>query len=588
MKRIFCLVLSAVLLLGLIGVGASAEGKLQLVVTGGTAAPGETVEVVLSAENNPGLKGIHCLVDYDDTVLIYKGYEALTPPPDEDGNQHTWSYAKKTHDLMWYFDGITEDYQMMTYDDEGLIKLRFQVAEDAAPGTYPVTLKFESSYHSVTGVRNNYTYSLSSDEFETVAGSVIVPGAATLEDGYYLIGQNGWDEDAIGPELKFERNTNSADEEYLLEVFLTEGEQLKVVRVENGEIVQWYPDPGDNYTVEQKYAGTKTVFFRPTKNEDSAWLYFGGHIYIGAALHTVEVYGSSLSLKGDIGLNFFLIVPNELQEDAGAYVILKNTADETTQKLMISEASTRTVDDNGTQIKVYQFSVKLAAKQMTEKVELRVYNGEGEQVNLVNHTTGEDVTETGYLYSVQDYVDKVHEKSTEKDLIALVDAMLDYGALAQIKFNNNTGNIPEVKANLDEVTADTLAKYQEKVTVGAVPGLTYYGTSLVTESTTEINVYFTPDEGSELADFTFKVGSKVYTPVEKDGKWMIKIPNIAAKDLDKTYTVTVSTAEGTVVKVKTCALSYAYKVVNKGTDEALVNLVKGLYLYNQAANVYFG
>ena len=64
--------------------------------------------------------------------------------------------------------------------------------------------------------------------------------------------------------------------------------------------------------------------------------------------------------------------------------------------------------------------------------------------------------------------------------------------------------------------------------------------------------------------------------------------NIAAKDLDKTYTVTVSTAEGKVVTVKTCALSYAYKVVNKGTDEALVNLVKGLYLYNQAANAYFG
>ena len=253
-------------------------------------------------------------------------------------------------------------------------------------------------------------------------------------------------------------------------------------------------------------------------------------------------------------------------------------------KYLISGASTREVD--GT--KLYQFSVKLSAKQMTEKVELNVFTGDDVKVTLVNHTTGENVTETGYLYSVQDYVDKVHANSTDEKLIALVDAMLDYGALAQINFNYNTGNIPEVKANLDEVTADTLAMYQEKVTVGAVPGLTYYGTSLVTESTTEINVYFTPDEGSELADFTFKVGTKVYTPVEKDGMWMIKIPNIAAKDLDKSYTVTVSTAEGKVVTVKTCALSYAYKVVNKGTDEALVNLVKGLYLYNQAANAYFG
>ena len=578
MKRIFCLVLSAVLLLGLIGVGASAEGKLQLVVTGGTAAPGETVEVVLSAENNPGLKGIHCLVDYDDTVLIYKGYEALTPPPDEDGNQHTWSYAKKTHDLMWYFDGITEDYQMMTYDDEGLIKLRFQVAEDAAPGEYPVTLKFESSYHSVTVVRDNYTYSLSSDEYETVAGSVTVPGPETLEDGYYLIGQNGWNVDDINPEEKFELNPNASGQEYYLETYLTEGKEIKVVRVEGGQLTQdWYP-VGNNYKIDAAHSGTKTIYFHPYYASDWDRFGFGGYIWIDAALHTVEVYGSSLSLKGDIGLNFFLIVPNELQEDAGAYVMLNDT------KYLISGASTREVD--GT--KLYQFSVKLSAKQMTEKVELNVFTGDDVKVTLVNHTTGENVTETGYLYSVQDYVDKVHANSTDEKLIALVDAMLDYGALAQINFNYNTGNIPEVKANLDEVTADTLAMYQEKVTVGAVPGLTYYGTSLVTESTTEINVYFTPDEGSELADFTFKVGTKVYTPVEKDGMWMIKIPNIAAKDLDKSYTVTVSTAEGKVVTVKTCALSYAYKVVNKGTDEALVNLVKGLYLYNQAANAYFG
>ena len=84
MKRIFCLVLSAVLLLGLIGVGASAEGQLKLVLTGGTAEPGQEIEVVLSVENNPGLKGLFCVVEYDDSVLIYQGMEALTPPPDDE------------------------------------------------------------------------------------------------------------------------------------------------------------------------------------------------------------------------------------------------------------------------------------------------------------------------------------------------------------------------------------------------------------------------------------------------------------------------------------------------------------------------
>ena len=65
--------------------------------------------------------------------------------------------------------------------------------------------------------------------------------------------------------------------------------------------------------------------------------------------------------------------------------------------------------------------------------------------------------------------------------------------------------------------------------------------------------------------------------------------NIAAKDLDKVYTVTVSSASGKIVTVKASALSYAYNVLNAEDAPAkLVDLVKGLYLYNQAANAYFG
>ena len=51
----------------------------------------------------------------------------------------------------------------------------------------------------------------------------------------------------------------------------------------------------------------------------------------------------------------------------------------------------------------------------------------------------------------------------------------------------------------------------------------------------------------------------------------------------------MSSAEGKIVTVKASALSYAYTVLNGGSNEAtLIELVKGLYLYNQAANAYFG
>ena len=58
MKKFVCLVLTAVMLLGMMSVGASADGVVTLVVTGGTAAPGGTVEVLISIENNPSISGI--------------------------------------------------------------------------------------------------------------------------------------------------------------------------------------------------------------------------------------------------------------------------------------------------------------------------------------------------------------------------------------------------------------------------------------------------------------------------------------------------------------------------------------------------
>ena len=40
--------------------------------------------------------------------------------------------------------------------------------------------------------------------------------------------------------------------------------------------------------------------------------------------------------------------------------------------------------------------------------------------------------------------------------------------------------------------------------------------------------------------------------------------------------------------VKCAALTYAYLVLQKSTDQDLINTMKALKLYNDAANAYFG
>ena len=496
MKRILCLVLSAVLILGLMGVGASAEGTVKLVMSSATAAPGEEVEVILSIENNPSISGISGEIIFDDTVLTYVDYTAKT-------NKGVWSMDTfaEDHVILWYYDGLTN-----AYTGTELISLKFKVAEDAQPGEYPVTIVLDPDWDAIVDENNNAI-----EPFEIVPGTVIV----------------------TAPETETETAPETAPE------------------TETGTAPETAPE---------------------TETDDSA--------RTGAALTApAEVYGSSVSLKGSIGLNFFLILPEELLEDEGLYVTLNDA------RYMASEALTRVVGEDT----LYQFSISLAAKQMNDDVTLRVYTGADEMAPLCRHSDGVDLTETGYVNSVQGYIRKALENNAaDGKLKALALAMSDYGSLAQLQFGYNTADRAEVKGDLNSVTADTVAAYKAVVETGTATGLEFKDGSLALESETAIRLNFELAEGSDINDFTFEVGSTVETPTEEDGKYYIEIPDISAKDLDKTFTVKVTSSEGTVVTVKYSALSYVYSVLS-GTENSddPAALVRAIYLYNQAANAYF-
>ena len=112
------------------------------------------------------------------------------------------------------------------------------------------------------------------------------PVEPTLANGYYLIGQNGWDVAALNENLLFA--AAEAEGEYVLNVTLAEGDSIKVVAVENDAIVAWYPAQGDNYGVDAAHAGeNKDVYFRPVYNAD--WAAFGGHIWTGENVVPVAV-----------------------------------------------------------------------------------------------------------------------------------------------------------------------------------------------------------------------------------------------------------------------------------------------------------
>ncbi len=158
----------------------------------------------------------------------------------------------------------------------------FRHLTDTAAGLYEEIDEY--SNHNIRFVlkeAGNVTIIYNEKEFKLIGNFYVdEPQPQTLEDGYYLIGQKGWDLAALDASLLFVANEGQ-DGEFKLDVTLKENDPIKVVKVEADVLKIWYPEgEGNEYVVDAKHAGAKTVYFRPAGN--SEWSAFGGFIYIEA------------------------------------------------------------------------------------------------------------------------------------------------------------------------------------------------------------------------------------------------------------------------------------------------------------------
>ena len=556
MKKLICLILALTLLVGMTAI-AGAEGTASFVVSSAEAAPGEELTVTVALQNNPGVAGIEFDLVYDKDVLEWIGVEKGDYPGLYDMDVGI--------SLTWFSMDLNRD------EDAVFCTLIFRVKDDAPAGDTTVTLWYDEE--------EVYDWDEVNVYFDIVPGTVTVLGKepVTLADGFYLIGQSGWTEEDIDPAQSFAPVSGSTDE-YQLETGLAVGDEIKVVRVESGAITAWYPDgAGTQYTVDADHAGRRTVFFRPDYAEDRKA--FGGFFAIDAPLTPMaEVFGVSLSLKGSVGLNCLLILPEELTKDAKAYVELNGT------KLPVSEAKTRSAGDKT----LYQFSTELHAKQMNDPVVLRAFGGDGKPCALCRYSDGAVLTDTGFVFAVKDYIKAIRENSKDEKLVALVNALSDVGSLAQEQFGYDTKKSARLQGEPSSVTAESLASCEAQVTPGTAKGVSFKDGSLALNSGTAIRLLFSLDKG-KIGDYSFTLDGSEVTPEETPDGWLIEIPDVAARNLDKTHTVTVSSGEGQILTVKYSALSYAYSLAIRDVDgeDPLTNLVMGLVLYNRAADDYF-
>lgn len=294
--------------------------------------------------------------------------------------------------------------------------------------------------------------------------------------------------------------------------------------------------------------------------------------------------GHSLSLVGDIGVNFY-VNPNSSTDNLRV-VFAWGTGNEKTVQL-----SQLTAIADGDYAGCYKFTANVAAKEMTDTITATIYSGE-------------TVLATD-RYSVKAYCTAIlGDSSYGEALQALVRNMLIYGAKAQLQFNYNTDSLADAdlgSASQAAIDTSTLGSYGEADLSDF--DLEFASASLGLETKLTHHLYFTSTKtAAELNEVVqVKCGKAVLTFADgtgaNAGKVYVDIPDISAKNTLKNYTVRFSTdnfASSTPLRVNAGAyigivLSANPKDIGL-TEEAhntLKSTVTALYWYSTAAETYF-
>ena len=290
---------------------------------------------------------------------------------------------------------------------------------------------------------------------------------------------------------------------------------------------------------------------------------------------TVLPVSMSATLTDQISMNVYLNINPSVLEEQDAYVLF--TASKTqTQKVMLKGLQPQA---NG----LYKVSMPLNARQMSDEITMQVY------------TSIESKT---YSYSIQMYGEKVlSSQTTTTEQKAVVEAMLNYGAMAQVYFDYNTNKLANVlvtNKDYTKVTAKQLVDYAPVIT-GNINGMKYGGTNVRLLSETAIRHHFVVTK--EIQDlyqagtlkFVQVIGNveKDIAPTFYDNKAFIEVKHIFAVNLNQTNVVKVKNiATNEEITLSYSVYSYALEALEKSNNTKLQDVMKAMVVYNQKAKEY--
>ncbi len=327
-----------------------------------------------------------------------------------------------------------------------------------------------------------------------------------------------------------------------------------------------------------------TLFFRSDRNTCYAGL------DLNVTLRPI-FSGHSLTLNGAIGVNYYLdLTDRDIANGATVDFEWMVEGNKKTHSVTLT-ADDKT--DNG-----YKAACPIAVAEMTYDITATLNVG-GEQIATDTYSA---VQYADVILSDGDFkTSYIATNGQEKydSLTMLVKTMLGYGAKAQIQFSRDTENLADKKLTSadpesayyyapETVTADMISANGSDMYAGLESfGLAYKGSTIVYLTETSIRHYYEITDQAAFdaikENITFGSDTPVGYTVRGDEIFFEK-KNVAAPDLDTPYTLSFNGTEyqySVMDYVKACLLS------DKVSDSTKA-LVAATYLYNQAANTYFG
>ena len=287
-----------------------------------------------------------------------------------------------------------------------------------------------------------------------------------------------------------------------------------------------------------------------------------------------KLAGYSLSLTGNIGVNFYMELSNKIIADKDAYMQF-TLPNGTITKVLVSEAQTNTTIN--AEKTYYRFPCEVASYEMTQDIKAQMFDGNGK--------CGKE-----YTYTVRDYAQYlIDHVDLYQDAYPFAVAMLNYGACSQKYFNKAVDELANKYLNDDELEIpdrfegyidNFVANKAENKVLGQFAGL-----SMVLKSETTLNIFYEPKEGIDVSKLNFILDGKEITPVKRGQYYILSLENIKANELGNSKKFTVTDGTNTL-SGDYCAMMYCYQVLQaqEGTyEDALVTLVKAFSNYAYTA-----